>query len=253
MALHKLLDDLAKAHADAAASEVNNEQRFHQLEQETVTARCEVEALTKLKEQAVKAKTALESEVAQLQAGMSAAQGKASSSGTEQRKLQTQLDEARREKDELAWAQDRRVQEAERAKAEAEEMRKRALELTQERLTLIRAADEGKDAALRAQAELNAAATRLKHLEVEHKGTSKALDDKAAELSALRASSSARIASLEAEARGEKAEAERARASAAEWKAAHREAADAAEKQLDRSQAEVAERPVLANWQALLD
>ena len=40
VALHKLLDDLAKAHADAAASEVNNEQRFHQLEQETVTARC---------------------------------------------------------------------------------------------------------------------------------------------------------------------------------------------------------------------
>ena len=51
-ALRTLLDDLAKAHADAASSAVNNEQRFHQLEHETVAARSETERMTKLKEDA---------------------------------------------------------------------------------------------------------------------------------------------------------------------------------------------------------
>jgi hypothetical protein len=51
-ALKTLVDDLAKAHADAASSAVNNEQRFHQLEHETVAARSETERMTKLKEDA---------------------------------------------------------------------------------------------------------------------------------------------------------------------------------------------------------
>jgi len=47
-------------------------------------------------------------------------------------------------------------------------MRIRTLELTKERLALVRAVDEAKDGALKTQTELNATATRLRHIEVLH-------------------------------------------------------------------------------------
>ena len=49
-ALETLVDDLAKAHADAASSAVNNVQQFHHLDHETLAARTETECMTKLQE-----------------------------------------------------------------------------------------------------------------------------------------------------------------------------------------------------------
>ena len=118
-ALQTLLDDLGKAHADAASHAVNNEQRFHQLEQETIAARSEAERVGKLKEDAERKREQAEARIGALTSEVSAAVAKADHAAAELRKVAQQADQAKRDKEELVWAQDRHVQDAERAKAEA--------------------------------------------------------------------------------------------------------------------------------------
>ena len=98
LALQTLLDDLAKAHADAASNAVNNEQRFHQLEQETVAARSETERVTKLKDDAERKREHSEARIASLSNEVTAANAKAENAVGELRKMVQQLEEAVRQR-----------------------------------------------------------------------------------------------------------------------------------------------------------
>jgi chromosome segregation ATPase len=75
-ALRALLDDLAKAHADAASHAINNEQRFHQLEQETIAARSETERVKKLKNDAERKHEQAEARITSLSNEVTAANAK---------------------------------------------------------------------------------------------------------------------------------------------------------------------------------
>ena len=171
-ALQTLLDDLAQAHADAASATLNNEQRFHQLEQETITARCEAEASVKLKDEALKQKQQLQDQVAGLNNEISSMQKKINDTNAELQRVNAQLQEEKRDKDELVWTHERRSQvkaastpdrllhlfshalwqEAEKAKDEANQLRKRSSEQAQERQQLLLQIEEIRDSSLKTQA-----------------------------------------------------------------------------------------------------
>jgi len=236
-ALQTLLDDLAKAHADAASNAVNNEQRFHQLEQETVAARSETERTAKLKDDAERKREQSEASITSLTNEASAANAKASNAVAELRKVAQQLDEAKRDKEELVWAQDRHVQDAEGAKAEAVQLRQHAKERETERLQLMKDLDQARETALSAQSQMNAASTKLKYNEAELKQTSERLADKSAGLSKHIGESQATIMRLERELASERAETTRLAAAVEEWKKSSNEQSEACQRHIEKAQA----------------
>ena len=253
-ALQALLEDLGRAHADAASHAVNNEQRFHQLEQETVAARSESERMAKLKEDAERRCEQSEARITTLTKEVSAANTKASNALGELRKVAQQLEESKRDKEELVCAQDRRVQDAERARAEAAQLRQHAKEREQERLQLRKDLDDARESSLSAQSQLIAANTKLKYNEAELKQTSERLTEKSASFSKLLAESQGTISRFERELASERAETLRLNAVAEEWKKSSQEQAEACQRHIEKGQAAAQEKLALqASLQTDLD
>jgi len=253
-ALQTLMDDLAKAHADAASSAVNNEQRFHQLEQETVAARSETERMTKLKDDSERKREHSEARIASLSNEVTAANAKAANAVAELRRMAQQLEEAKRDKEELVSVQDRHVQDAERAKTEATQLRKHAQEREQERLKLTKDLDEAREAVLKAQSQLNAADTKLKYNEAELKQTSERLSEKSAVLSKHLAESQATRMRLERELASERSETARLSALAEQWKKSSQEQSEACQRHIEKAQTAAQEKlAVQASLQMDLD
>ena len=254
VALQTLLDDLAKAHADAASSAVNNEQRFHQLEQETVAARSETERITKLKDDAERKREHSEARISSLSNEVTAASAKAEDAVGELRKMAQQLDEAKRDKEELVAVQDRHVQDAERAKNEAVQLRRHAQEREQERLKLTKDLEEAREAVLKAQSQQNAAETKLKYNDAELKQTSERLSEKSGVLSKHLAESQASIGRLERELASERSETARLSALAEQWKASSQEQGEACQRHIEKAQTAAQEKlAVQASLQMDLD
>lgn len=69
-------------------------------------------------------------------AELTAAQLKLSEQTGELRRVTQQFEDVKRDKEELTWVQDRRIQEAERVREEAEALRKRSVEEHERRLQL---------------------------------------------------------------------------------------------------------------------
>eukprot|EP00960_Hanusia_phi_P044281 756553-Hanusia_phi.AAC.2 len=240
LALQTLLDDLAQAHADAASASLNNEQRFHQLEQETITARCEAEASMKLKDEAVKQKQQLQDQVAALNHEISSMQKKITDTNSELQRVNAQLQEVKRDKDELIWTHERRSQarflletchrgregKGRSKPAAEEEFGASAREAT--------AAPPNRRNSF--QSELNSALTKLKHAESELSFVSNNLSEKTHELSKLTSESHTKISRLERELAAEKTEVARLNTVAEEWKRSCKEQEEAYRNQIEKVQ-----------------
>ena len=168
---------------------------------------------------------------------VAAANAKASNAVSELRKVAQQLEETKRDKEDLVWAQDRHVQDAERAKAEAVQLRQHAKERDEQRLQMMKDLDQAREARHSAQSECNAANTKLQYAETELKQTAERLSEASAALSKHTAESQATISRLQRELAMERAETARLTTVAEEWKTKAREQGEACQRQIEKAQA----------------
>ena len=173
---------------------------------------------------------------------VAAASAKASNAVGELRTVTQQLEEAKRDKEELAWAQDRHVQDAERAKAEVAQLRQHAKEREEQRLQMMKDLEEAREARHSAQRECNSASTKLQYTETELKQTAERLSEASAALSKHTAEAKATISRLERELTIERNETTRLATLAEDWKKKALEQGEACQRQIEKAQAAAQEK-----------